>query len=223
MRGTAAAGFSAGAATTASRGAAATSSLPSPATSRRTSSAPTARTPPTSAPRATTVPATGEGISTVALSVMTAANSWSSSTDWPTSTCHSTNSASATPSPTSGSLMMRIPISGLHHGLEGAADPRRPGEIVPLLGVRIGRVPAGHAHDGRLEMVEAILLDERAQLGAEARGQRRLVNDDATARLLDRRRRWYRGRRGTSVRRSMISASTPVSAAAASATKTMVP
>src|SRR5882757_6896431 len=182
-----AAGFSTGAcAAAASRGAAATSSLPSPATSSRTSSAPTARTLPTSAPSATTVPATGDGISTVALSVITAAKSWSSSTDWPTSTCHSTISASATPSPTSGSLMMRVPISGLHHGLERAADAGRPGEIVPFLGVRIGRVPAGDAHDRRLEMVEAVFLHERAQLRAEARGQRRLVNDDAPPRLLDR-------------------------------------
>src|SRR5436190_2492726 len=169
----------------ASRGAATTSSLPSPATSRRTSSAPTATTPPTSAPSATTVPATGDGISTVALSVMTAARSWSSNTDWPTSTCHSTSSASATPSPTSGSLMMRIPISGLHHGLECPADPGRPREIVPFLGVRIGRVPAGDAHHGCLEMVEAILLHQRTELGAEPRGQRRLMDDDASSRLLD--------------------------------------
>src|SRR5258708_9513627 len=170
----------------ASRGAATTSSLPSPATSRRTSSAPTATTPPTSAPSATTVPATGDGISTVALSVMTAAKSWSSSTDWPTSTCHSTSSASATPSPTSGSLMMRMPISGLHHGPEGAADPGRSREVVPLLGVRIGRVPAGDAHHRRLEVIEAILLHQRAEFRAEARGQRRLMDDDAPSGLLDR-------------------------------------
>ena len=41
----------------------------------------------------------------------------------PTLTCHSTSSASAMPSPTSGSLMMRVPISGLHHGLEGTRRP----------------------------------------------------------------------------------------------------
>ena len=73
-------------------------------TSMPTSRDPTARTAPTSAPRSAIVPATGEGISTVALSVMTAARSWSSATSSPTATCHSTISASATPSPMSGSL-----------------------------------------------------------------------------------------------------------------------
>src|SRR3954447_11231024 len=176
-----------GSAAAAGLGVATTSSLPAPATSRRTSAAPTASTLPTSPPRATTVPATGDGISTVALSVMTAARTWSSSTDWPISTCHSTISASATPSPTSGSLTMRMPISSLHHGLEGTADTRRPGEVIPFLSVRIGRVPAGHAHDWRLEAVEATLLHERRQLGAVAAGQRRLVDDDAPPGFLDRR------------------------------------
>src|SRR5258708_14774001 len=133
-----------------------------------------------------TVPATGDGISTVALSVITAAKSWSSSTDCPTSTCHSTSSASATPSPTSGSLMMRTPMSGLHRGLEGTADAGGSGEIVPFLGVRIGRVPAGDAHHRRLEMVETILLHQSTELRAKARGQGRLVDDDAATGLLHR-------------------------------------
>ena len=160
-----------------------------------TSSAPTASTLPTSPPSATTLPATGEGISTVALSVMTAARSWSSSTDWPTSTCHSTSSASATPSPTSGSLMMRMPISGLHHGLERTADPGGAGEIVPFLGMRIGRVPAGDPHDRRLEMIEAVLLHQRAQLARRSprsgspRARRR------SGRSSSPRRRSSRGRR----------------------------
>ena len=54
--------------------------------------------------------ATGEGISTVALSVMTAARISSSRTRSPTLTCHSTSSASATPSPTSGSLITCSPM-----------------------------------------------------------------------------------------------------------------
>ena len=45
----------------------------SPGASMRTSSAPTASTSPTAPPRASTLPATGVGISTVALSVITAA------------------------------------------------------------------------------------------------------------------------------------------------------
>ena len=69
-----------------------------------------------------------------------------------------------------------------------SASPTRfgPGEVVPLLGVRIGRVPAGDAGHRRLEVVEAVLLDQRGELGAEARGQRRLVHDHAAAGLLHR-------------------------------------
>ena len=40
-------------------------------------------------------------------------------------------------------------------------------EIGPLLRVGIGRIPAGHPHDRRLEVVEAMLLHKREQLCAE--------------------------------------------------------
>ena len=82
-----------------------------PGASMRMSSAPTASTSPTAPPSASTLPATGVGISTVALSVMTAATIWSSLTRSPVFTCHSTISASATPSPTSGILIERTPIT----------------------------------------------------------------------------------------------------------------
>src|SRR5262249_7726411 len=150
-----------------------------PAISMRTSSAPTATLPPTSAPSATMVPANGAGISTVALSVMTAPRDWSSATTSPTFTCHSTSSASATPSPTSGSLMIRIPISSFHDGFERAADAVGAREILPFLGMRIGRVPPRYSEDRRLQVIEASLLHQRSQLGAEARGQRRLMDHDA--------------------------------------------
>ena len=52
----------------------------------------------------TTRPVTGEGISTAALSVMTSAMTWSSSTKSPTLTFHSTTSAVTVPSPRSGIL-----------------------------------------------------------------------------------------------------------------------
>ena len=64
-----------------------------------------------------------------------------------------------------------------------AADAAGPGEIVPFLRMRIGRVPAGDARDRRFEMVEAVLLHQRRQFGAEAGGQRRLVHDHAAAGL----------------------------------------
>ena len=59
-------------------------------------------------------------------------------------------------------------------------------KIVPLLGVRIGRVPAAHPQNRGFEVIEAGIGDNRNELGAEARGQRRLVDDDAAAGLLHR-------------------------------------
>ena len=50
------------------------------------------------------LPATGDSISTVALSVIMSASCWSSSTRSPSLTCQATISASAMPSPMSGSL-----------------------------------------------------------------------------------------------------------------------
>ena len=163
------------------------------------------------------------GISTVALSVITAASTASSRTRSPTLTCHSTSSASATPSPTSGQLddVLGHPQASIAVA-QRSADAGRPREIIPFLRVRIGRVPAGHARDRRFQMIEAVLLHQRREFGAEARGQRRLVHDDAAAGLLHRGDDRVRSS-GRRVRRSMISASMPVSAAAASATCTMVP
>ena len=69
------------------------------------------------------------------------------------------------------------PSSGLHVSTQRPTDAGRTGEIVPFLRVRIGRVPAGDARDRRFEMVEAVFLHQRRQLGAEARCQRRLVHD----------------------------------------------
>ena len=51
-----------------------------------------------------TVPSIGDGIVTVALSVITSTNASSSFTIDPISTCHVTISPSTTPSPMSGSL-----------------------------------------------------------------------------------------------------------------------
>jgi hypothetical protein len=70
----------------------------------RTSSPPTASICPTSPPSASTFPATGEGISTVALSVITSAIGWSSAMVSPGLTCQAVSSASAMPSPISGTF-----------------------------------------------------------------------------------------------------------------------
>ena len=108
---------------------------------------------------------------------------WSSATVSPASTCQATSSTSAMPSPMSGILMT---WTG-HHGAsitraQRLADALRPREVRPLLRVRIRRVPAGDALDRRLEVVEAVLLHQRRQLGAEAAGARRLVHDRRSGR-----------------------------------------
>ncbi|OQC00847.1 MAG: hypothetical protein BWX79_02943 [Alphaproteobacteria bacterium ADurb.Bin100] len=103
------AGWAAGRAVPAA-GAAPAFRLPSPSTSRRISSEPTATARPMLPPSVSTRPATGEGISTVALSVITSASTWSATTVSPSFTCQATSSTSAMPSPMSGVLMMYVPI-----------------------------------------------------------------------------------------------------------------
>ena len=171
------------------RGAGAAPAPPSAApVSMRISSAPTASICPTSPPSASTRPATGDGISTVALSVITSASAWSSATVSPALTCQATSSTSAMPSPRSGILMTWVWPSQASIARRSAAATRAgPGKVGPFLRMRVGRVPAGHALDRRLQVVEAMLLHQRRQLGAEAAGARGLVHDDAAAGLLHRR------------------------------------
>jgi hypothetical protein len=79
--------------------------LPAPSTSSRINSAPTAINCPGCPPSVSTFPATGDGISTVALSVITSARTWSSFTVSPGCTRQATSSTSAMPSPMSGILI----------------------------------------------------------------------------------------------------------------------
>jgi hypothetical protein len=65
---------------------------------------PTGTTWPSSAWRRAMTPVRGEGISTLALSVMTSTSGWSSRTDSPALTSQRTISPSAIPSPMSGSF-----------------------------------------------------------------------------------------------------------------------
>ena len=142
---------------------------------------------PTSPPSASTLPATGDGISTVALSVITRRATWSS---------------------LDRVARLHVPGDDLDLGdafadvrhlddvnahrqpsiarLKRRADALRAREIRPFLRVRIGRVPAGDALDRRLEVIEAMLLHQRRQLGAEAAGARGFVHDHAAAGLLHR-------------------------------------
>jgi len=98
------AAIASGASATAGAGAAVVVAVPS-SISIRIRSDPTASICPTSPPSASTLPATGDGISTDALSVITSARPWSSAIDSPGWTCQATSSTSAMPSPRSGTRM----------------------------------------------------------------------------------------------------------------------
>src|SRR3954462_1603277 len=104
----------------------------------------------------------------------------------PAATCHETISASAMPSPTSGNLTTYSLISRRHHALQRRADTSGPREVVPLLSVGIGSVPARHALDRRFELIEAQLLHGCRQLGPEATRPCRFVDDDAPSRFANR-------------------------------------
>ena len=210
-------------------------------TSMRISSAPTASICPTSPPSASTLPATGDGISTVALSVITSASVWSSATTSPGFTCQATSSTSAMPSPMSGMHVMfsherrSIDVTSAAHRFAGplaappgdaagargdhasiarcsAATRAGPGKVGPFLGMRIGRVPAGDALDRRLEVVEAMLLHQRRPVRRRSRwcgwprARRRSGRSSCTEATMVVRSSGHR------LRRSMISASMPLSA-----------
>ena len=170
----------------------------------------------------TTLPATGDSISTVALSVIMSASCWSSSTRSPTLTCQATISASAMPSPMSGSLNSKVAISPPSLS-RARLEPLRAGEIGPFIGVRIGRVPAGDALDRRFEMIEAALLDQARRARRRSPRCASLPGRPGSGRFSRPIARSPRCRAGRSVRRSMTSASTPFSSTAASATWTIVP
>ena len=84
--------------------------FPAPSTSNSIQTSPTGRISPGSPIILVILPSTGDGISTVALSVITESIGSSSLTTSPTDTIHSTTSPSTTPSPISGSLNAYIPI-----------------------------------------------------------------------------------------------------------------
>ena len=85
---------------------AATGAPPGAASSNTIRGDPTAILSPGSPEVDTTVPLTGAGTSTAALSVMTSTMIWSSLTESPGLVCHATISASTVPSPKSGILKM---------------------------------------------------------------------------------------------------------------------
>src|SRR3954451_18739018 len=113
------------------------------------------------------VPARGDGISTVALSVMISTMGWSILTTSPTLTFHATISPSTTPSPMSGRWNLNA-ISPLQRLANRADDAIRVGHVLVLERIRERRVEARDAQDRRLEVLHRALLDRRDQLRAEA-------------------------------------------------------
>ena len=82
---------------------------------------------PTSPATSITLPATGDSISTVALSVIRSAICWSSAMSSPTLTCQATISASAMPSPMSGSLNSKRAMACQSSNAFFSAGPSRAG------------------------------------------------------------------------------------------------
>src|SRR5947208_16703088 len=121
------------------------------------------------------VPARGDGISTVALSVMISTIGWSILTTSPTLTFQPTISPSTTPSPMSGRWNSNA-ISPLQDLPDGPQQAIGVGHVLVLERVRERRVEPGHAQDRRLQVLHRALLDRRDQLGAEAAGAGRLVD-----------------------------------------------
>src|SRR5688500_4768230 len=117
-------------------------------------------------------PARGDGISTVALSVITSTIGWSSVTTSPSATFHWTISPSTTPSPISGRWKSNG-ISPLQRLADRAEDAIGVGHVLVLERVRERRVEPADAHDRRLEVLHRALLDRRDQLGREPARARR--------------------------------------------------
>src|SRR3546814_12458927 len=72
------------------------------------------------------------------------------------------------------------------NSLQSVAQPFGAGEIFPLEGMRIWRVPPRHPFDRRLQVEEAMFLNQCGKLRAEDAGPRRLMDDDAAPRFLNR-------------------------------------
>ena len=158
----------------------------SPSSSNSTNGAPMAIFWPISPCRAETLPATGEVISTVALSVMTSTSGWSSSSHSPG--LHMPGGdfrlSDAFADIGQAEQIMRHAQPSCVRRKRGG-HPRRAGEIIPFEGVRIGRVPARDALDRRFEMIEAAFLHQGGNLRAETAEARRLMHDHAAPGFFD--------------------------------------
>src|SRR3546814_16693961 len=84
------------------------------------------------------------------------------------------------PGSQSGASVLAVILTSITHELgQRGRDADRAGEIGPFEAMRIRRVEAGDAFYRRLEVIEAALLHQRGEFGAEARGARSFVDDQA--------------------------------------------
>src|SRR5690606_11529928 len=123
---------------------------------------PTASVSPSAPPRATTVPAYGDGTSTSAFAVSTVHSGWLSATRSPAATCQATMVASSSPSPRSGTRKVCTPSGtvvpqGALDGVEDAVDTRQPRGLEPRR--RVGRVESRGPQHRCLQVPEQLLLD----------------------------------------------------------------
>ena len=105
-----------------------------------------------------TVPSTGDGIVTVALSVMISTTGSSSFTASPIDTCHSTISPSTTPSPISGSLNSYFAISFLLCFFNRVNYSCRTRHIIPLCSMRERGIPPCYSFYGAFQIVKTSFL-----------------------------------------------------------------
>src|ERR1700760_207315 len=140
---------------------------------------PTATMVPGGACRGAPAPPNGPGTSTAALAVSTSTTGWSIVTWSPTATCQAMTSASARPSPRSGSRKSGMGTVRAQPALVGFVVPLQAGDRVEDAigagqvvafehGRRVGDVEPGHAQDGRLQVVEAAFGEPGGDLGAVA-------------------------------------------------------
>src|SRR5215218_7731692 len=105
----------------------------------------------------------------LALSVSISAISWPFSTSSPSETIHFRIVPSSIESDRRGIVTsVAIELLQVAEGCERGVHLVREGGLLEWLRVRHRHVGAGHARDGRVEVVERLLLDQRGEVCADA-------------------------------------------------------
>src|SRR4051812_2465726 len=165
--------------------AAAASPLPPAAPSIRASTVPTSTVVPTSTRISTTVPSPGDSTSVSILSVEIEQMISSASTCSPTSFFHSTTVPSETDTPICGiTTSMSSVLEEVTARLPDAVDGRQQ-RLLERRRERDRYVRRRHPHDRAVEVLEALLGDQRGHLGARRARRVGLVEHDHLRALAD--------------------------------------